>query len=188
MKKELKLSSMEINKDYFTNRTYNLIKEMEYDSELDRLKGELYICEQDDKKNRLELESLTGTLGRIQGRLEREPQKIFVAIGVFVAFTVFWHIWSYGGDNILLAWAQDLVKVFKLILFLNIFRRIYVYLHHLNPTKARKIKYIVTEKSYTHTIEELEVQINECQRKVLEHYKKIRELKEEITRLEENEE
>lgn len=175
---------MEINKNFFKERTYNLIKNQEYDNELDRLKAELYVCEEDDKKNKFEIESLNGTLERMQGRLEREPQKIYRAIGMFLAVTIFWIIWSLNGANILLSWADGLVKVFELILFLNIFRRIYLYLYHLKPDKVKRIKSIAREKSLTYVIEELEIQINELQRKVLESYKKIRKLKEEITTLE----
>lgn len=176
---------MEINKDFFKDRTYNLIKNQEYDNELDRLKAELYVCEEDDKRNKLELESLTGTKQRMEGRLEREPQKIYRAIGIFIAFTVFWFIWSLNGKNVLLGWAEGLAQIFKIILFTNIIRRIYLYLYHLKPNKVKRIKFIAREKSLTHVIEELEAQMNDYQRKILESYKKIRQLKEEITKLEE---
>lgn len=175
---------MEINKDFFKDRTYNLIKNQEYDSELDKLKAELYLCEEDDKRNKFELESLTGTKQRMEGRLEREPQKIYKAIGISVAFMVFWGIWSLNGMNILLMWAEGLVEVINVILFLNIIRRIYLYLYHLKPDKVARIEFIAREKSLTYVIEELEVQMNDYQRKILESYKKIRQLREEITKLE----
>ncbi|MBQ3061283.1 MAG: hypothetical protein IJD02_02460 [Lachnospiraceae bacterium] len=178
---------MDIGKDYFKERTFNLIKNQEYDSELDKLKAELYVCVEEDKRNKIELESLQGTLERMQGRLEREPQNIYKAIGIFLAVTVFWFIWSLNGNNVLLSWASGLVDVFKIVLLLNVFRRIYLYLYHSNPKKVKRIEIIAREKSLTHTIEELEVQINEIQRKILESYKRIRQLKEEITTLEENE-
>ena len=181
---ELVLNKMEINKDFFKDRTYNLIKNREYDSELDKLKAELYLCEEEDKRNKMELESLSGTKQRMEGRLEREPQKIYRAVGIFIAFTVFWFIWSLNGKNVLLAWAEGLVKVFKIILFTNIIRRIYLYLYHLKPNKVKRIEFIAREKSLTHVIEELEAQMNDYQRKILESYKKIRQLKEEITKLE----
>ncbi len=175
---------MENKKDFFKDRTYNLIKNQEYDNELDRLKAELYLCEEDDKKNKIELESLTGTKQRMEGRLEREPQKIYRAIGMFIAVTVFWFIWSLNGRNILLSWAEGLMTIVKIVLLLNVFRRIYLYMYHLKPSKVKRIDFIAREKSLTHVIEELEAQMNEYQRKILEAYKKIRQLKEEITKLE----
>ena len=161
-----------------------MIKNQEYDNELDRLKAELYLCEEDDKRNKMELESLNGTLDRMKGRLEREPIKIYMAIGIFLAVTIFWGIWSLNGINVMLAWAQDLMWVVKLVLLLNVVRRIYLYMYHLKPDKVIRIEGIAREKSLTHVIEELEVQMNEYQRKILEAYKKIRQLKEEITKLE----
>ena len=175
---------MALDKDFLKNRTYNLIKDMEYDSEIDRLRGELYVCEEEDKKNKLEIESLNGTLERMKGRLEREPQKIYRAIGMFLAVVIFWFIWSLNGANIFLSWADGIVGIVELILFLNIIRRIYLYLYHLKPNKVKRIDFIATEKSLTYVIEELEAQMNDYQRKILESYKKIRQLKEEITKLE----
>ena len=175
---------MEINKDFFKDRTYNLIKNREYDSELDKLKAELYLCEEEDKRNKMELESLSGTKQRMEDRLQREPQNIYKAIGIFIAFVVFWGIWSLNGMNIMLAWADGLADVIEICLFLNIIRRIYLYLYHLKPNKVKRIEFIAREKSLTHVIEELEAQMNDYQRKILESYKKIRQLKEEITKLE----
>lgn len=175
---------MEVNKDYFKERTYNLIKNQEYDNELDRLKAELYICEEDDKRNKMELESLSGTKKRMEDRLQREPLNIYKAIGIFIVFVVFWGIWSLNGMNIMLAWADGLADVIEICLLLNIIRRIYLYLYHLKPDKVARIEFIAREKSLTHVIEELEGQINDYQRKILESYKNIRKLREEITKLE----
>ena len=169
--------------DYVSNRNYNFTYKKEYDNEIDRLRDELFSYTQEIEDNEKTIKFLYADIAEINARLRR-MRKALIKLFTTLSFIIV--IYSVYSINIFEVSSLRNIMNLVYIIVMGPLAILFTYrdLHHVKPNIFKKIRFLIKEESLTYQLEDKKEQIECYQRDILESKERIRQLREEIAKLE----